>query len=121
MILPLKKYRITSRYGMRGVNFHNGIDLAAPVGTEIYSPADGVVSFVINNTLGGLQIGVKHNNGFTTGYAHLSETNRKVGDAVRQGEVIAKVGNTGTSTGAHLHFTVRQGGMVVNPENVFTF
>ncbi len=122
---PLKSYKITSKFGNRYFNnkiqFHNGIDLAAPTGTPIYSPADGIVSFLFSNNLGGLQLGINHKNGYKTGYAHLSKANFKVGDKVKEGDIIAEVGNSGASTGSHLHFTLRQGDTLINPENVFNF
>lgn len=63
---------------------------------------------------------VDHDNGFRTGYAHLSEAIKRRGQRVSQGEIIAKTGNTGASTGPHLHLTLRKNGELVNPEEFFT-
>jgi murein DD-endopeptidase MepM/ murein hydrolase activator NlpD len=104
--------RLSSKFGTRihpitGVeSFHNGIDIAAPTGTPVYAPADGVVEGTSNTTKGGLQMVLRHNNGMKTGYAHLSKRIATLGDRVKRGDIIAEVGNTGASTGPHLHFTV---------------
>ena len=105
--------KITSKFGYRtdpktGKQnaFHNGIDLAVPVGTQIKSPMPGIVDAVISSGDGGNQIILKHDNGFKTGYAHLSKQLVKKGDKIKQGDVIGLSGNTGKSTGPHLHFTL---------------
>lgn len=114
--------RITSKFGNRihpitgATSFHNGIDIAAPIGTPVHSPYSGVVKSVYSNNTGGIQMIVDHDNGFRTGYAHLSETIARPGQRVKQGEIIAKTGNTGASTGPHLHLTLRKNGTLVNPE-----
>lgn len=121
MKLPVSG-RITSKYGNRthpvtgATSFHNGIDIAVPVGTPVYAPASGIVKTVYSNSTGGIQMIVDHDNGFRTGYAHLSETIARPGQRVKQGEIIAKTGNTGASTGPHLHLTLRKNGTLVNPE-----
>ncbi|WP_290862854.1 M23 family metallopeptidase [Flavobacterium sp.] len=114
--------KITSKYGNRvhpitGVtSFHNGIDISAPEGTEIPSISDGVVNSIYENTTGGKQLIIKHDTGFTTGYAHLKKNDFfKIGERVLQGQIVALVGNTGKSTGAHLHYTLRKNGVLVNP------
>lgn len=119
--------RITSKFGNRthpvtGVagKFHNGVDIAVPVGTPVLSPADGKVVSVYTNSSGGIQLIVQHNNGFRTGYAHLNEVIAKAEQTVAKGEVIAKSGNTGASTGPHLHLTLRKNGELVDPEEYFT-
>jgi len=116
------KGRLTSLYGVRihpitkVQSFHNGIDLAVPSGSQIVSPFDGKVSSIYENAQGGKQLTILHDNGYKTGYAHLSKNNfHKIGDRVQKGQVIALSGNTGASTGAHLHFTVRLNGSLVNP------
>lgn len=117
-----RKYRLTSKYGWRkqpinGVkSFHNGEDYATPHGTKLYSPASGRVKRVFRNPVGGLQVIIKHDNGFSTGYAHLSHVEVKAGDRVKSGEYFAKTGNTGYSTGPHLHLTLRnKKGKIVAP------
>src|SRR5690554_5563851 len=118
--------RITSKFGNRihpitgATSFHNGIDIAAPIGTPVHSPYSGVVKSVYSNNTGGIQMIVDHDNGFRTGYAHLNEAIKRPGQRVSQGEIIAKTGNTGTSTGPHLHLTLRKNGELVNPEEFFT-
>lgn len=125
---PLKNYQVTSDYGPRSSptkkasSNHRGIDLAAPTGTPIYAPADGVVDIRSTNaqTGGGLSLRIDHgrsgNDTFQTGYAHLSKFNVTDGQTVRQGDIIGYVGNTGESTGPHLHYTVLVNGQYVDPE-----
>lgn len=97
----------------QGIHGHNGVDFGAPRGTPVYASADGVVK-VSNYRDGnpwfggyGNYIMIEHPNGTQTLYAHLSGVDASVGDTVRQGQVIGKTGNTGRSTGPHLHFEVR--------------
>lgn len=124
MKYPINKIRITSRFGNRthpitGVkSFHNGIDLACPIGTPVYAPASGVVKRVFENKTGGKQLIIEHDNDYTTGYAHLSEILVSVGDVIEDGELVAETGNTGASTGAHLHLTLRFKGELINPQTV---
>lgn len=106
--------KITSYYGYRThpvtgekQSFHNGIDMAAPSGTPIVSPESGKVTSQYWGDAGGNQMIVTHDSGYVTGYAHLKGYTVKKGQSVGKGEVIAQVGNTGHTTGAHLHFTVR--------------
>jgi LysM repeat protein len=94
----------------QGIHGYNGVDLAAPVGTPIRASADGTV--ILSRTSGynggyGLYVVIKHANGTQTLYAHMSRVNVAVGEVLKQGEVIGAVGNTGRSTGPHLHFEVR--------------
>ena len=125
--VPLKG-RVTSKFGNRTAptagasTYHNGVDIAAALGTAIVSPLDGTVEKVFSNSSGGNQLIIKHTNGYKTGYAHLQSVTVAVGDKVKQGQKIAHVGNTGISTGAHLHFTVTNPlGVKVNPEDYFKF
>lgn len=114
---------ISSGYGMRvhpiygDVRMHHGVDYAAPIGTPIRSPADGVVKFRGVQGGYGLILILQHDNGYQTAYAHLSSfaPNIKLGTRVRAGEWIARVGNTGRSTGPHLHFEVRLNDKAVDP------
>ena len=94
----------------QGIHGHNGIDIAAPVGTTVYAAADGEV--IVSRSSGwnggyGAYIVIKHNNGTQTLYAHNSQNFVSVGESVQQGQAIGAVGSTGKSTGAHLHFEVR--------------
>lgn len=107
---------ITSRFGRRGSENHTGLDIAMPVGTDIFSAEGGVVTFAGTSGGYGKVIKVSHENGFETLYAHCSKLNAEVGQIVSAGEKIAEVGNTGRSSGPHLHFEVRKGGVPLNPE-----
>ncbi|MGL5929244.1 MAG: M23 family metallopeptidase [Dermatophilaceae bacterium] len=119
---PLRKgtYQITSGFGPRTCSgpcstFHKGVDLGAPEGTPVYAAAAGTVIF--SGTMGtyGQMIEIDHGGGVTTRHAHLSVRAARAGQAVRAGQPIADVGNTGRSYGAHLHFEVRLGATPVNP------
>lgn len=114
-IWPVDGYKnISSPFGTRthpvtGAqgSFHNGIDIPAPTGTFVLAPQSGTVKSVYFNSTGGNQLIIEHDNGYTTGYAHLSLVLVDPGERVERGEPIAKVGNTGASTGSHLHYTVK--------------
>ena len=119
---------ITSKFGPRKApvagasTYHNGVDVGVPVGTQVRAPWDGTVLSTYSNAAGGNQMIVKHPNGYRTGYAHLSGYVATKGQAVRQGEAICLSGNTGHSTGPHLHFTLTNpAGQKVDPETVFDF
>ena len=96
--------------------FHKGMDFAAPIGTPIYATGNGVVTFSGWGTGYGRYVEVDHGNGTVTRYAHTSANYVNVGDTVYANQQIAAVGNTGRSTGAHLHYEVRQNGQAVNPQ-----
>ncbi len=123
MAIPLKSgtYRISSKFGPRNTGiagastFHKGIDLAAPTGTPIYASADGTVHFSGTGTGYGLYIRIKHDGGVETRYGHCSQLLVKKGDKVKKGDLIALVGSTGVSSGAHLHFEVRIDGVAYDP------
>lgn len=87
--------------------FHNGIDIASIEGTDVHSPWPGVVKSVYYTDAGGKQIVITHDNGYTTGYAHLKNQDVGVNDRVEPGRKIGEVGRTGAVTGAHLHFTMK--------------
>lgn len=109
--------RVSSKYGVKRSNgkVHNGVDLAAETGTPILAPEKGVVTKVWNDAINGNAISMIHYQGYTTGYAHLSKTNVKVGETIGKGQKIGEVGSTGRSTGPHLHWVVRQYGFTKDP------
>ena len=114
--LPVKNsFRYTSGFGPRWGRMHNGTDFAAATGTPIYSTADGVVIHADWQSGYGRLIKIKHEFGIETRYAHLSKIRVKVGQRVSRGEHIGDMGNSGRSTGTHLHYEVRVGGKPVNP------
>lgn len=117
---PLKNTYIYSDFGYREVSwgrvFHKGIDLPAGFKTPIYSPADGVVITVGKERGYGLYMIIKHSDTYTTRYAHLAGFAVRIGDRIARGDVIAYVGNTGRSTGNHLHYEVRKNGNPVDPK-----
>lgn len=113
---PLKdSFRFTSGFGYRWGRLHAGTDFAAPHGTPIYSTADGVVIHAGWSSGYGRLIKIQHEFGIETRYAHLSKIRVKVGQRVSRGQRIGDMGNTGRSTGTHLHYEVRVGGQPVNP------
>jgi murein DD-endopeptidase MepM/ murein hydrolase activator NlpD len=95
--------------------FHRGLDISARRGTPVFAPADGVVVFTGRNGGLGKTVRISHGFGFTTLYGHLNEITAKPGDEVRRGQQIGTVGNTGRSTGSHLHYEVQKDGKSVNP------
>ncbi len=119
-ILPSYGY-MTSGFGYRRdpftgrVKFHEGLDISAPTGTPVYAPADGIVTFVGIRNGYGLTVEIKHGDRYITRYAHLSESLVRVGQKVQRGDMIARVGNSGRSTGPHLHYEVLKDGVPVNP------
>ncbi|KPA22788.1 Murein DD-endopeptidase MepM [Shimia sp. SK013] len=113
---PLQSsFRYTSGFGMRWGRMHKGTDFAAPYGTPIHVTADGVVSHAGWLSGYGRLIKVKHANGVETRYAHLARIRVKEGQRVSRGTVIGDMGNSGRSTGTHLHYEVRVNGRAVNP------
>jgi murein DD-endopeptidase MepM/ murein hydrolase activator NlpD len=111
-------YRFHPIYKIR--KFHYGMDFTAPRGTEIYATADGVISRVQSIKRGyGNNVTIDHSFGYKTLYAHMSRFNVKEGQKVRRGDVIGYVGNTGTSTGPHLHYEVHHNNKKVNPMNYY--
>lgn len=107
---------LTSSFGRRWEKNHNGIDIGAPVGTPIYAADNGVVveSEYQSNGYGNI-VKIDHQNGFVSYYAHCSKLYKNVGDVVSKGDLIAAVGNTGRSTGPHLHFEIRSNDVPQNP------
>lgn len=94
---------------------HPGFDLAAPTGTPVGAAAGGVIVHAGPAGTYGNLVRIRHDNGYETRYAHLSAVTVAVGDRVEQGQQVGKVGSTGYSTGAHLHFEVRHEGKTVDP------
>ena len=114
---PVASPRISSRYGRRWGRLHGGIDFAVPVGTNIYASAPGTVTYSGWNSGGyGYLVIISHGNGVQTYYGHNSSLTCSVGQTVSAGDVIAKSGNTGRSTGPHCHFEIRVNGVTYNPE-----
>ncbi|MCF6461589.1 peptidoglycan DD-metalloendopeptidase family protein [Clostridium sp. Cult3] len=106
---------ISSRYGMRNGRMHRGLDIAARTGTPIKAADGGKVIFAGRKGAYGNLVEIDHGNGYVTRYGHCSTINVKVGERVYKGQVVAKVGNTGRSTGSHLHFEVLKNGRNQNP------
>ena len=107
--------RLTSGFGARWGRRHEGIDIGASIGTSINAADAGKVSFAGNRGAYGKLVIINHENGYQTYYAHTSKILVKQGDRVYKGQHIANVGNTGRSTGPHLHFEVRKNGTPINP------
>ncbi|WP_425098985.1 DUF5930 domain-containing protein [Tropicibacter sp. S64] len=113
---PLKDaFRFTSGFGYRWGRLHAGTDFAAPHGTPIYATADGVVTHADWSSGYGRLVKIQHEFGIETRYAHMSKIRVKVGQRVSRGQRVGDMGNTGRSTGTHLHYEVRVGGKPVNP------
>ena len=112
---------VTSRFGSRWGSTHTGIDVGAPTGTPIKAAAGGTVIFSgWKGTLGKLVV-ISHGNGVQTYYAHCSSLLVSSGQTVSAGQLIAKIGNTGRSTGPHLHFEIRLNGYAINPQSYIGF
>ncbi|MFH0999239.1 MAG: M23 family metallopeptidase, partial [Bacteroidota bacterium] len=116
------KRRISAFYGYRihpiykTKIFHEGIDFSAPVGTDVYASGDGVVVEASRSNYGyGNIIEIDHGYSYTTVYAHLNGFKVREGERVKRGQTIGSVGNSGLSTGPHLHYEVRKSGNRVNP------
>lgn len=113
--------RITSKFGMRHdpINKlwreHNGVDISAVIGSDVYSPDDGVVTAVYSNVTGGNTLIVSSQR-YRFAFCHLSRFCVKEGDRVAKGDLVAKTGNTGRTTGPHLHFSVMRDGVYIDPE-----
>ncbi len=118
--------RVTSGFGYRKspfkhnkLTFHKGYDIAAKAGTPIKATANGVVTFAGYKGPLGRLITIEHGNGITTSYGHAKKLLKKKGDVVKRGDVIAKVGTSGRTTGAHVHYEIHANGIPVNPEKYF--
>lgn len=113
---PTEGGSITSTFGQRWGRMHNGIDIGNNIGEPVYSALDGVIKECHYENGYGNKIAVDHGNNIITVYAHLNEFKTNVGAQVKKGDLIGKVGNTGNSTGPHLHFEVRVNGVPINPQ-----
>ncbi len=118
---PLKSGRRTSNFGRRidpfnkKLQFHKGIDIACPVGSRIYAAREGKVFFAGYKGGYGKLVIIKHKHGYYSYYGHLSRFKKKKGSHVKRGELIALSGNSGRSTGPHLHFEIRKKNKPINP------
>ena len=117
LFLPVKG-QVTSEFGMRNGRRHKGIDIAAPIGEPIFAALDGKVAFAGTQKGYGNVVILEHDDFVMTVYAH-NETNLvRLGEEVKKGQPIATLGNTGTTTGSHLHFEYRNKGKAINPREV---
>ena len=122
-IWPVRRCRISSRFGYRKDPFtgrrafHSGLDLAPGYGARVVAAMDGVVTFAGRMGGYGKLVVIRHRNGYSTRYGHLSRISSRVrrGRHIAQGQQIGSVGSTGRSTGPHLHFEVRKNGRALNP------
>tara|TARA_B100001175_G_C19503492_1_gene639545 strand:+ start:294 stop:1622 length:1329 start_codon:yes stop_codon:yes gene_type:complete len=124
MKTPINGARLSSPFGSRKhpilgfTKHHNGTDFAAPTGTPIMASGNGTVIKAGWCGNGGNCVRIRHNSSYTTGYGHLSKFATKTGRRVRQGQIIGYVGNTGMSTGPHLHYTVKYNGKFINSQKL---
>jgi murein DD-endopeptidase MepM/ murein hydrolase activator NlpD len=117
--IPPVKGVITSYFGARRWRggIHGGLDIAAPLGTPVHAPAEGVVVVAGPYPYYGNVVFLDHGGGFSTRYGHLAKADVKAGDRVERGDVIGRVGATGLATGSHLHYEVRVNNVPVDPYN----
>lgn len=121
---PLSAIHVSSPFGRRLDPFtgrwksHQGVDYRARTGTPVYAVAAGTVISARYNGGYGNEVRIQHPSGLITQYAHLSSISSRVGQTVKRGQVIGRVGSTGRSTGAHLHFGLISGGKYINPNNL---
>ena len=124
MKTPINGARLSSPFGNRKhpilgfTKHHNGTDFAAPIGTPIMASGNGTVIKAGWCGNGGNCVRIRHNSSYTTGYGHLSKFATRTGRRVRQGQIIGYVGNTGMSTGPHLHYTVKYNGKFINSQKL---
>lgn len=120
--LPIPKTEVTSPFGLRRWRWHYGDDLRLKIGDSVRTVFDGIVRLARYDRYGyGHYVLVRHYNGLETLYGHLSKRSLKPGDVVKAGDVVGLGGNTGRSTGAHLHFEMRYQGNAFDPKEVFDF
>ncbi len=125
---PLKTANLTDVMGIRinpvtnKQNFHTGIDLGGvKQGTDVYAVMSGKVKKASSDKISGNYVILEHENGFTSCYCHLKDQTVKTGDIVENGQIIGHVGNTGQSTGTHLHFHMKKDGVYLDPLNYFNY
>ena len=124
-IMPTKGEYESSQFGMRLhpilkiMKKHYGIDFVTNIGTPVYAPGKGKVIFVGRRGGYGLEVEIDHGYGYRTRYAHLSKSLVKKGQHVTRGDLIAKTGNSGLTTGPHLHYEVSHNGVKLNPAQFF--
>ena len=116
---PMNTGKITSFFGYRSRGYHPAVDIAAPTGTPIYAAAAGTVVVCTRGSTYGNYVKISHGNGYETLYAHASSLLVSNGQWVSKGQIIARVGSTGRSSGPHLHFEVWRQGTRINPLNFF--
>ncbi|MBI2382102.1 MAG: M23 family metallopeptidase [Gammaproteobacteria bacterium] len=120
---PVEGAHLSSHFGLRGDPFdgghawHEGVDFAGAAGSDVTTTAGGIVVFAGKSAGYGNLVEVSHGNGMTTRYGHNQELLVAVGDIVRKGQVIAKMGSTGRSTGPHVHYEVLKNGNPMNPKS----
>lgn len=118
---PVNKGWMSSRFGRRTdpfnghIAWHSGVDFAGKLNSDVIAVAAGVVTWAAERQGYGMLVEINHGGGFSTRYAHNNENLVKVGDVVKKGQVVAKMGNTGRSTGPHVHFEVYKNGRAVDP------
>lgn len=110
--------RVSSRFGIRHGRRHQGVDMALPIGTPLYATFDGKVRVAKWMKGYGNIVILRHDNGLETFYGHMSEFKVKPGDIVHAGDVIGLSGNTGRSTGPHIHYEVRYHGLALDPQRI---
>lgn len=123
---PINSGYLSSAYGRRidpfhgNIAFHRGVDFAGPVGADIVATGAGIVTFAGSRSGYGNMVEINHGDGISTVYAHASAVLVRVGDIVREGQAIARLGSTGRSTGPHVHYEVRRNGEATNPAAYIT-
>lgn len=116
-VLPVNSYRFTSPFGFRWGRLHAGDDFAAPVGTPAHAMSTGTVIFAGQQSGYGTKLEIRYWDGTVSWYGHMSEIDVEVGDTVEPGEVVGATGNTGRSTGPHLHLEIHpDDGSAINPQ-----
>lgn len=118
---PIKNSFVTSPFGPRWNSTHEGIDLNAKFRQKVFAAEKGIVVKAGSGSGYGKIVRIKHSRGYETVYAHMSRISVKEGDRVRKGDVVGRAGNTGTSTGIHLHFEILKDGQPVNPLSYVRF
>ena len=114
-IWPLRVLDVSSNFGYRRGSLHAGVDLRAPRGTAIYASAAGRIVFSGRQKGYGLMLLIDHGGGIETAYAHNDRNIVELGQHVKQGQMIARVGRSGNANGYHVHFEIRRMGKPVNP------